>query len=206
MTGQDSTVCISVMRTGCHGHACMHMMPPSGGGCTYAGCASHAELDHAHASRTVQPWISGHVQASCFMQPTRTDNRAVHMLPQRHLSLSLSTTLSCCAYAEGQYHLQRPQPLYLHWPCVSPDPCCSAPADTLAPSSDPAAAAAAAVAVVLLCGPACTSTVLGCGLGAGSSLGSVTVRTPLSRLALMSSSLTLSGSAKVREKEMLLFC
>jgi hypothetical protein len=59
---------------------------------------------------------------------------------------------------------------------------------------------------VLLLGPACTFTVLGCGLGAESCLGNVTVSTPLSRLALMSSSLTLSGSAKVREKETLLFC
>jgi hypothetical protein len=42
---------------------------------------------------------------------------------------------------------------------------------------------------------------LGWCLGAGCAFGSVTVSTPLSRLALMSSSMMLSGSAKERQKE-----
>ena len=41
---------------------------------------------------------------------------------------------------------------------------------------------------------------LGSGLGAGSTLGTVTVSTPLSRLAEMPSSLMLSGSVKERVK------
>ncbi len=42
---------------------------------------------------------------------------------------------------------------------------------------------------------------LGWGLGVGSAFGMVTVSTPLSRLALTSSSLMLSGRAKERQKE-----
>jgi hypothetical protein len=88
------------------------------------------------------------------------------------------------------------------WPvCAVPMCCCC---HTL-PCTPPAGVAASAAAA--LAGPqckACTGTVLGSAFGPGCAFGSVTVSTPLSRLALTSDSHTLTGRPKEREKEIAL--
>ena len=90
--------------------------------------------------------------------------------------------------------LHLPQGMNMHWPCAAELPLPSA--CLLAASGDLSFPPTAAAALL-----PCTGTVVGSGLGAGSALGSVTVSTPLSTLALMSASLTLSGTAKERQKE-----
>lgn len=98
---------------------------------------------------------------------------------------------------QSRWHhlLHLPQPRYLHFSSAA-----------LGCWSSAASASASGVFVsllgpVALAGPSCTAMRLGSGLGVGSALGRVMISTPLSREALMSSSLMSSGSVKEREKE-----
>lgn len=93
-----------------------------------------------------------------------------------------------CDVGPTQAHLLHlPQPL--HCPELFPVAACPSPPSASAP---PASVDGGV--------PARTRTVLGSGLGVGSAFGRVTVSTPLSRLAEMSSCLTLAGTGNARLK------
>jgi hypothetical protein len=105
-------------------------------------------------------------------------SQVVHPMRQPPLCISTLSKL-----------LNLPHGLYVQFP------------STAAANPFPVPPAGAAAAVAALACPACTGTVLGLALGSGCASGSVTVSTPLSRLALMLGSRRLAGRPTEREKE-----